>query len=257
MKRILLTALTILSLTTSCKSADTFNLYKDEMSELLRDPKTRTLKGGENDVNDLRGCPVLFKLWAWELDGRSWSWFDGSMISESGIALDMPPFSNVTNRGWKNLDMVKKSNHHHIVYIGPWQKITITKQTGFLAYLLDEDADWKDGLLKTSKEQKQIRFFAYTSIGGGEIQYQYESKTEENKDIPEKKFSLPTNAKIAPDKFGLCVTKWTAKYGYNAIAEVKSKNQFSRNYLVPTGKIIDSETGEIIADEKGNLINSK
>ncbi|NCA28965.1 MAG: hypothetical protein EBS92_06840 [Proteobacteria bacterium] len=27
--------------------------------------------------------------------------------------------------------------------------------------------------------------------------------------------------KIAPDRFGLCVVKWTAKYGYNAIAETK------------------------------------
>lgn len=57
--------------------------------------------------------------------------------------------------------------------------------------------------------------------------------------------------KIAPDRFGLCVVKWTAKYGYNAIAETKKvypKGVFGffarifRDYeLVPTGKIIEAK----------------
>lgn len=245
MKRILLTALTILSLTTSCKSADTFNLYKDEMSELLRDPKTRTLKGGENDVNDLKGCKFLFKIGDWEKSqwdnswGRHESWRKGTMYHGTGVGLDN------STKYFKNLLMVTKDKNLYPVYISPWKTITLTRTEGSFFNS------------KEITEQKQIRFFAYTEIGGGEIQYQYESMTEENKSIPEKKFSLPPNAKVAPDKFSLCVVKWTAKFGYNAIAEVKSKNQFSRNYMVPTGRIIDSKTGEVISDEKGNLIKAK
>ncbi len=238
MKRILLTALVILSLTTSCKSADTFNLYKDEMSEFLRDPKTRKFKGGENDVNDLRGCQILIKNF-WEDGGPDQEWLDGKMHHSTGIVMDP------STKYFKNLSMVTKDKNLYPVYIGPWRTITLTR--------IEEESFFNK---KEIVEQKQIRFFAYTSIGGGEIQYQYESKTEENKNIPEKNFSLPPNAKIAPDKFGLCVVKWTVKYGYNAIAEVKSKNQFSKNYLVPTGRIIDSETGKIIADEKGNLVKN-
>ncbi len=241
MKRILLTALTILSLTTSCKSADTFDLYKDEMSELLRDPKTRAFKGGENDVNDLRGCEFLFEIGNWENDfpndnerSKTWSrhesWRKGTMYNGTGVGLDL------STQYFKNLSMITKDKNLYPIYIGPWKQVTLTHTEGSFFNS------------KKIVEQKQIRFFAYTGIGGGKIQYQYESKTEENKNIPEKKFSLPANAKIAPDKFGLCVTKWTAKYGYNAIAEVKSKNQFSKNYLVPTGRIIDSKTGEVISE---------
>jgi len=245
MKRILLTTLTILSLTTSCKSADTFNLYKDEMSDLLRDPKTRTFKGGENDVNDLRGCNFLIELSVWyEREskwGKSWwrenVWKYGHINNYKQFLLheDADDLSN----------QIIQNKLIYPVYIGPWKTITLTRT--------EEEGFFRK---KEITEQKQIRFFAYTGIGGGEIEYQYESKTEENKNIPEKKFSLSPNAKIAPDKFGLCVTKWTAKYGYNAIAEVKSKNPFSKNYLVPTGRVIDSETKEVIADEKDNLVKS-
>ncbi len=108
-----------------------------------------------------------------------------------------------------------------------------------------------------------VRFFAYTGIGGGSIIYQYESQTPENKNIKEKKFSLPPNAKIAPDRFSLCVVKWTAKYGYNAVADCK-KNPwfpfFSKQYLKCSGNIIDSETHKIIAEgviSLGNEATSK
>ena len=79
---------------------------------------------------------------------------------------------------------------------------------------------------------------------GGEIQYQYESQTKENKNILEKEFSLSPTAKYAPDRFGLCVVKWTARFGYNAVAEVEYPgffNKIFRSNPVPTGKIIDVE----------------
>ena len=139
--------------------------------------------------------------------------------SSGGLAIFFNPKQNSA--------FFSKKESIQFVYIGPWQKITLTK--------------YADGLFNFSstKEEKTIRFFAYSDIDGGDIKYQYESQTEENKKIPEKPFSL--SGSIAPDKFSLCVVKWTAKFGYNAIAEVKSKNKFSKNYLVPTGKIIEAK----------------
>ena len=87
-------------------------------------------------------------------------------------------------------------------------------------------------------------YFATVSKQGGDIQYQYESQTEENKNILEKEFSLSATAKYAPDCLGLCVVKWTARFGYNAIAEVEYPGFFNKIFRLnpaPTGKIIDVE----------------
>lgn len=208
----------ILQPTTAC-AFDTFDMYKDTIHELNRDPKSRKLEGGENDVTNLEGCPVLIKTTKWQEQeikgfgknyGREQSWRKGAMYIGTGVSLDLP-----IKRGWKNISMILKDKTYHSVYIGPWHY--------------------------ASRIKKQIRFFAYQKVEGGEIHYQYESMTEENKNIKEKPFSLSPNAKIAPDKFSLCAVKWTARFGYNAIAEVKSKNPFSKNYLVPTGKVIEAK----------------
>jgi len=47
--------------------------------------------------------------------------------------------------------------------------------------------------------------------------------SEENKNIKEKPFSLSPSGKIAPDRSDLCVVKWIAKFGYNAIYDQKTK----------------------------------
>jgi len=67
--------------------------------------------------------------------------------------------------------------------------------------------------------------------------------TSENKNIPEKKFNLSPTAKIVPDRFRLCVVKWTARFGYNAVAEVKYPGLFNKIFgvPVPTGKIIEAK----------------
>ena len=154
---------------------------------------------------------------------KTWSrhqaWRSGTMYHGTGIGLDLP------TKYFKNLTMVLSNNSIHPIYIGPWHH--------------------------SQPIQKNIRFFAYYPKSGGDIQYQYESQTEENKSIPEKSFSLSPTAKIAPDRFSLCVVKWTAKYGYNAIAETKKvypkgiSGFFAwlfRDYeLVPTGKIIEAK----------------
>jgi hypothetical protein len=236
MKRILVATLTILILTTSCQ-ADTFHVYKDEVKELLQDPKTRKIQRNENDVSDLNGCPVLFEMGKWRLNkigteefgnlryvwGRDRSLVNGTMISDGGISID--------SSAYKNSSHVTKQKNLHPIYIGPWHPITLTHTEGSFFNR------------KEITEQKQIRFFAYTGIGGGDIQYQYESMTEENKNIPEKKFSLSPTAKIAPDRFSLCVVKWTARFGYNAVAEVKYPGLLNKIYgvPVPTGKIIEAK----------------
>ncbi len=218
-----------------------FDRYKDTIYELTRDEKSRKLKGNENDLNDLSNCGILFNLGKWELRksrnyGRDQSWIDGTMITETGFSLDFNPKQNSA--------FFINQKDKYLVYLGPWHSITLTRTEGSFFNS------------KKITEQKQIRFFAYQKKDGGRIEYQYESMTEENKNIPEKKFSLSPTSKYAPDKFSLCVVKWTAKYGYNAVADLHPNPWFpffTREYLTGSGKIIDSQTKEIIADEKGNL----
>ena len=189
-------------------------MYKDSINEDLRDPKTRKMQGGENDVNDVRVCGILIKIGAWKKAKweDAWSshqsWLNGTMYDGVGIGLDFK--NNLSNNILSN-----KSNHP--VYIGPWHPITLThKECSFFSK-------------KEIIDKKIIRFFAYQETEGGPISYQYESMTEENKNIPEKPFSLSPSGKIAPDKFSLCTVKWIAKFGYNAILDRK------------TGKIIEAK----------------
>lgn len=234
----------LLSLTLISCGQRQFDRYKETFHELTRDLKSRKLQGNKSDIDDLNGCGALFKLGEWELRkskncGRDQSWVKGTMITETGFSLDFNPKQNST--------FFINQKDIHPVYLGPWQPITLTHSEG--SFLNKKEIT----------EQKQIRFFAYYPKEGGRIEYQYESQTEENKNIPEKKFSLSPTAKYAPDKFGLCVVKWTAKYGYNAVADLHPNPWFplfTREYLTGSGKIIDSETGKIIADEKGNLVKN-
>ncbi len=230
MKRILVATLTILILTTSCK-ADTFHLYKDEIKELLQDPRTRKFKGGDEDLNDLSGCPYLIELGTWlEYESQWGNFFDKSNVWRDGSVNSYKRFVlKEKNDDLSNKILQNKS--FYPVYIGPWHPITLTRTKGSFFSR------------KTIEEKKQIRFFAYYPKEGGNIQYQYESMTEDNKNIPEKKFSLSPTAKIAPDRFGLCVVKWTARFGYNAVAEVKYPGLLNKIYgvPVPTGKIIEAK----------------
>lgn len=214
----------IIQAITAC-TVDTFDMYKDSMYEDWQDPKTRKAKGNENDVNDLSGCPVLVEMGRWETDGRDQSWIEsGGIYHGTGVALDLP-----LQYGNNNLAIIIKDKSFYPVYIGHWHPITLTRTEG--SFFSKQEI----------KEEKIIRFFAYQKTEGGRIYSQYESQTEENKNIPEKPFSLSPTGKIVPDRSDLCTVKWTAKYGYNAVAEVKSKNPFSKNYLVPTGKIIETK----------------
>lgn len=213
MKKVFVVIIFLAQLTISGCQADTFHYYKYEIAELTRAPKTREIQGNEFDASDLKGCPFLFEVNKMENDGKYWKWFDGKIISSNGVALDLP-----TKRGYKNLNMILQDKSQYLIYIGPWHH--------------------------SSRINKTIRFFAYYPKEGGEIQYQYESQTEENKNIAEKSFSLSPTAKYAPNNFSLCVVKWTARFGYNAVAEVEYKGFFNKIFrLAPTstGKIIEAK----------------
>lgn len=195
-----------LLLTNSC-SLETSDRYKDTINETLN-PLSGKIRGVQNidDVSDMKGCQVLIKQ-SWSFDNKwgwgAWQeWKDNTLETHQGITAD-------------SRSLIKSSeitNKYHLIYIGPWQF--------------------------SKPINKQIRFYSYYTKNGGEIDYQFESMNDQNKVIPQKSFNLILNSKYPPDKFGLCVTKWIANHGYNAISEVKSKNPFSKNYLAPTGNVI-------------------
>ena len=160
--------------TTSACALNTLPLYKEEINEITRDPKTRRFKGSENDLSDLAGCEILVEMSESKIMrvgkngkhkyyGRSQSWIKGTMVTETGVSIDFNPQQNSV--------YFVKQGLTYFVYIGPWHF--------------------------SPSIQKFIRFFAYYPKEGGDIKYQYESQTPENKLIPEKKFSLSKNAKIA------------------------------------------------------------
>jgi len=249
--KITLLTITLSLLLTACGQRQ-IDRYKDTIYELTRSDKSRKINGNEGDVNDLSGCQIRFELNGWQLSeygsgkikryvwDRGVSWYNGRIISSGGNTLDF----NLK----QNSSFFISQKDKYLIYLGPWRQVILKHEEG--SFLNKKEIT----------EQKQIRFFAYYPKEGGRIEYQYESMTEENKNIPEKKFSLSPTAKYAPDKFSLCVVKWTAKYGYNAVVDLH-KNPwfpfFTREYLTGSGKIIDSETGEVIADEKGNFVNQK
>jgi len=211
--------LILLIIAVSCGfKKNNFENYKETINDTLNSLNGKIKEQQDiYDVRDMKGCGSIIELSKWDRykmqDGkinwgrnRNFRELSG-IISYSGFSLD--------NKAMPKTEILNSDPLYHLIYIGPWH---FSKTIG-----------------------KEIRFYSYTGKGGGYIMYQYESQNEKNKNIPEKKFSLPAKLNIPPDKFGLCVTKWIANYGYNAISEVKSKNPFSKNYLVPTGKIIEVE----------------
>jgi len=195
----------------------------------------------QQDVNNFEGCAVLIEQGKykesgntergeWEQDGVHQVWLRGTSWLESrGISLDSSP----KNKSYEIL----KSKNDRLVYVGKWQYI--------------------------DKLGKNIRLISMQDINdfyNGAMRNYYESMDEQNKKIPEMPLKL-----FRPASGGeLCIIKWHNKYGYNAIAETKKVYRggvigiidriFQYYAIVPTGRIIDAVTGEVIADEKGNLI---
>lgn len=182
------------------------------------------------DMNDLSGCPILIGN-VWDgYDSKNGAgidqiWLGVSWRSYSGISLDSSPENKSYN--------IQKSSTDKLVYVGKWQYIN-----------------------KIGKNVRLISAQATDDFYHGSMRNYFESMDDQNKKIP------ATPLKLIKPTHGdeLCILKWHNKYGYNAIAENYRQlrpgfwNWLFRNHeLVITGKVIDAETGEIIADEKNNL----
>jgi hypothetical protein len=191
----------------------------------------------------VRECPALYDIGKWTveytLDGREYwgrreAWIQGSWETVRGNSFNFNP-------------AIEKSYHirnnpktpYVIVYIGPWQKVTLTK--GFL---------WNKEVIET-----EIRMIA--SQNGKFLEAHYETKDEENAKIPEERF-VPLEE--PNDLITKCDILRAQKWGYDAVLE--GHINIFRGYLgkspfATTGKIINAYTKEVIADEKANLIKPK
>ena len=212
----------ILSLvvTSSCSfKRNSFENYSQTINETLN-PASSNLKEVQNiyDVRDVRGCGMAIELGVWKKDETLNKRIDKGIWSRSSSAYDRGIIGSgeeyIDFRQQDSTPAITKNPLIHIVYIGPWH---YSKKVG-----------------------KEIRFVAYTGWGGGDMSYQFETKTPENQNISSREYNLPAKGKIY-QRTQICIVKWIANHGYNSISKVKSKNPFSKNYMVPTGEIIEVE----------------
>ncbi len=192
------------------------------------------------DNKNKRECPILIEMGEWQYyeKGNDWernqSWYLGDgWVSErlSGLYIDQKHKSYTIQND--------QSNSAVLVYIGPWQKVTLTK--GFL---------W-------NKEETEVEIRMIASQKGKYLENHYETKDEINAKIPEQKFVL---LEEPDDLIVKCDILRAQKFGYNAVLDGHInvfRAYIGKSILSTSGKIIDSETGEVIADENGNLIKTK
>ena len=201
---------------------NSFENYSQTINETLN-PASSNLKQIQNiyDVKDINGCGFDIELGVWrknkvlskfrknDIWSRSNSEYDHGIIGSGDQCLDCNKENSTPH--------LTNNPLYHIVYIGPWH---YAKRVG-----------------------KEIRFVAYTGWGGGDMSYQFESKTPENKNIPSKDYSLPSKGKIY-QRSQICLVKWIANHGYNSISKVKYNgflNKIFRTVPTPTGEIIQVE----------------
>lgn len=171
------------------------------------------------DKDDLNGCPILIKN-VWDGYGHKngagvdQTWLRGTWYSERGIGLDSRP-------QYKSY-VIQKSKISKLIYVGKWQRVEkIGKNIRLISAQFDDPKEKSGG-----------------------IRNYYESMDEQNKKIPE----MPL--KLIKPTYGddICILKWHAKYGYNAIAENYRQlrpgfwNWLFRNHeLIITGKIVEAK----------------
>jgi hypothetical protein len=211
-------------LTSSCGfKRNSFENYSQTINETLN-PASSNLTEIQNisDAKDMRGCGVEVELGVWVKEKRKnrevWKRrsvnYDHGIIGSGNDYLDFD-YKDSTPHLTKNPNL-------HIVYIGPWQYAKkVGKEIRFVAL---QDIDYKN--------PSRLNYH-------GTIRYQFESKTPENQNIGSREFNLLSDA--TPSRSSVCIVKWIANHGYNSISKVKSKNPFSKNYMVPTGEIIQVE----------------
>lgn len=190
----------------SCKAES--SSYKKEIKHMqdyyLSDQTERNESMKNQAFDDLRGCPILIDMSGWYYDTRwskgtwmrdqSWMYSD-RMVSEIGTGISNEDFINPPNV--------------ITIYTGPWKEVNLER--GFL---------WNK-----VKFKKHIRFVARqkkNDVLKGYIYSGYEFLTENNQNIPEQPITLDKDLP-SPAFETFCQVKWTAKYGYNAIYDQKTK----------------------------------
>lgn len=191
-------------------------------------------------VDNNRECPALHEIGQWSYEKRwgSWerrqAWIQGSWESVTLIGL----YTDLKHKSYS----IKQDPYDPsvIVYIGPWQKITLTKGSFF----------------NKEKIETEIRMIA-TQRGERGFGRHYETKDEENAKIPEQKY-MPI--RTPTDLIDHCDILRAQKWGYNAVLDGHInifRGYLGKSPLATSGKIIDAYTKEVIADENGNLIHTK
>lgn len=181
-----------------------------------------------------RECPILFKITEWEYSerwnnwGKRQDWYESNgWVTNTGIGI----YTKIEDNSYtiKN----NPTNPATLVYIGPWQKVTLTKGSFF----------------NKEKIETEIRMIA--SQKGKFLENHFEIKDELNSKIPEQEF-VPLEE--PQDLIVKCDILRAQKWGYNAVADYHInifRAYLGKPILGGSGKIIDSETGEVIADEHG------
>jgi len=222
-KLFLISALISLSIASCSLKRNSFENYQQTINETLN-PKNSNIGEVQNmhDVKDVRGCGMDIELGVWvkekrknrEIWKRRSAQYDNGIIGSGNDYLDFRQEDSTPN--------LINNPKHHIVYIGPWQySKRVGKEIRFAAW---QDIDYKN--------PPRLNYH-------GTLRSQFESKNSETQNIPEKSFNILKDGK--PDRSSICLVKWIANHGYNAISKVKSKNPFSKNYMVPSGEIVEVE----------------
>lgn len=179
------------------------------------------------NLNDLSGCQILIEQGEWKLtkygserhNNISYLWTrnqtwkkQNNWESNRSVELDRTEksYELLRNKSWS------------LVYVGKWQYIEkIGKKVRLIAQQYNNNAE-----------------------NSASIHFEFESQDTKNQKIPE----MPL--KLIKPTYGdeLCILKWHAKYGYNAIAETYKKLRpgfwawLFRDYeTVFTGKIVESK----------------
>lgn len=195
--------------------------------------------GCESMIFNIKEWKVAYTLKGNEYWGRHESWFSSNgMITETGSSFDFNPqlekSYNITNND---------SSPYILIYIGPWQKITLSYPSS-----LFESPKTTEKEIRLIAKQSKVRLSAH-----------FEVKDNLNKNIEAKPLITTPYPVDIVDSITLCQIRWSDKYGYDAVVDYKLNplRFFGAKTFLGSGKIINFRTGEIIADENGNLLEKK
>jgi len=224
-KIINIAALIALSATlTNCQSAEQKQAEQQVMNQYLKSSKSLESKTTtkDDDLYNLKGCPILLTLGKWRhreipysLGGgsaqeRDQDWFDGRFVTSTGTGI------YYGGREYKSYEIMKDKDWK-LIYIGKWQYVP--------------------------KLDQHVRLLGTQHKAS--ISSPYEIMDETNKKIPEMPLKLIQRTHGGIE---LCEIKWVHKYGYNAVAETYRQIRpgfwnwlFRNKELIVTGRVVEAE----------------